>query len=70
MLFVRVCRHTQTTFPVRVFHVIGVQVLLVTNASGSLRPDFRPGDMMIIKDHINLPGLVHLNPLFGLNDER
>jgi len=61
---------TQITFHVRVFHAIGVQVLLVTNACGSLRSDFRPGDIMIMKDHIYLPGLVGISPLIGLNDER
>jgi len=61
---------TQLTFPVRVLHAIGVQVLIVTNASGSLRSDFRPGDIAIIKDHINLPGLVGLNPFCGLSDDR
>jgi len=44
--------------------------MVVTNASGSLRPDFHTGDIMIIRDHINLPGMMTLNPLFGLNDER
>jgi len=45
-------------------------VLLITNASGSLRTDLQPGDIVVIKDHINLPGLASLSPLFGLNDHR
>ena len=65
-----ICTRVQTTFHIRVFHAIGIQVLLVTNASGSLRSDYRAGDIMIIKDHINLPGFVCLNPLVGLNDVR
>lgn len=58
------------TFLVRVFAAIGVQVLMVTNAAGGLNPDFKTGDVMIIKDHLNLPGLAGLNPLIGLNDDR
>jgi purine-nucleoside phosphorylase len=60
----------QVTFLIRVFHCIGVRVVIVTNASGALNPDFSVGDIMLITDHINLPGLAGLNPLFGLTDER
>jgi len=60
----------QTTFPVRVLHALGVQVLVLTNASGSLRPQLGPGDIVVIKDHINLPGMTSANPLQGLNDAR
>jgi len=58
------------TFPVRVFAAIGVQILLVTNASGGLNPSYSVGDVMVIKDHINLPALAGLNPFVGLNDSR
>jgi purine-nucleoside phosphorylase len=58
------------TYLVRVFAAIGVKVLIVTNAAGGLNPDFKKGDVMIIKDHLNLPGLAGLNPLIGLNDDR
>ena len=49
---------------------LGVQILIVTNAAGSLNPDYRVGDLMMIKDHINLPGLCGNNPLIGSNDDR
>ena len=55
-------------FPVRVMHVLGVNTLIVTNAAGGLNPAFRPGDLMLITDHINLIGMAGLNPLRGPND--
>jgi purine-nucleoside phosphorylase len=48
-------------FPVRVMKFLGIKYLLITNAAGSLNPDFKPGDLMIINDHINLMP----NPLAG-----
>ncbi|XP_061747998.1 purine nucleoside phosphorylase 4a [Nerophis ophidion] len=60
----------KTTFPVRVFKLLGVETLIVTNAAGSLADDLRPGDLMVIKDHVNFPGLVGLNPLCGPNDDK
>ncbi|XP_056403412.1 purine nucleoside phosphorylase-like [Hyla sarda] len=60
----------KVTFPIRVFKLLGVKVLMVTNAAGSLCETYRPGDLMIIRDHINMPGLAALNPLRGPNDER
>ncbi|XP_072296186.1 purine nucleoside phosphorylase-like [Eucyclogobius newberryi] len=60
----------KTTFPVRVFKLLGVDTLLVTNAAGSLDDSLKPGDIMILKDHVNFPGLCGLNPLFGPNDDR
>uniref|UniRef100_A0A672F7E8 Purine nucleoside phosphorylase n=1 Tax=Salarias fasciatus TaxID=181472 RepID=A0A672F7E8_SALFA len=58
------------TFPVRIFKLMGVESLLVTNASGGICPDFKVGDIMLIKDHINLPGFAGQHPLCGPNDER
>uniref|UniRef100_A0A3Q3KRV4 Purine nucleoside phosphorylase n=2 Tax=Monopterus albus TaxID=43700 RepID=A0A3Q3KRV4_MONAL len=60
---------SKTTFPVRVFKLLGVETLIVTNAAGSLADDLQPGDIMIIKDHVNFPGLVGLNPLSGPNND-
>lgn len=57
----------QVTFPVRVLQILGIEVLIVTNAAGGLNPAFRPGDVMLIKDHINLIGMCGLNPLRGPN---
>ncbi|KAG7468628.1 hypothetical protein MATL_G00145110 [Megalops atlanticus] len=60
----------KVTYPVRVFYLLGVKTLIVTNAAGGLNPKFNVGDIMLIKDHINLPGFAGQNPLCGQNDER
>jgi purine-nucleoside phosphorylase len=58
----------QTTFPVRILKALGCHTLIVTNAAGGLDQSLRVGDLMLISDHINLPGLAGHNPLFGPND--
>ncbi|TNN71151.1 Purine nucleoside phosphorylase [Liparis tanakae] len=58
------------TYPLRVFSLLGVETLIVTNAAGGLNDSFAVGDIMIIKDHINLPGFAGTNPLCGPNDDR
>ncbi|KAM6202576.1 purine nucleoside phosphorylase-like [Rhynchocyon petersi] len=60
----------KVTFPVRVFQLLGVDTLVVTNAAGGLNPRFEVGDIMLIRDHINLPGFSGQNPLRGPNDDR
>ena len=49
-------------FPVRVLQALGAETLFVSNAAGGIRRTFRPGDLMVIADHMNLTGQ---NPLFG-----
>lgn len=59
----------RATLPIRVMVALGIQTIIVTNASGGLNPAFQPGDLMIIRDHLNFPGMAGNNPLRGPNDE-
>ena len=54
------------TLPIKVFAMLGVETLIVTNAAGGINPKFKEGDLMIITDHINFTGL---SPLIGPNIE-
>ena len=57
----------QVGLPVRVMQRLGVETLIVTNAAGAVNPEFAPGDLMLITDHLNLIGMAGLNPLRGPN---
>jgi purine-nucleoside phosphorylase len=56
----------QVTYPIRVLHLLGVRSLLVSNAAGGINTTFHTGDLMIIRDHINMMP----NPLIGTNEDR
>ena len=55
--------------PVRVMQRLGCDKMVVTNAAGAIDPDFQPGDLMLINDHLNLIGMSGANPLKGPNLE-
>ncbi len=57
----------QVTLPIRVMQRLGVAYLFVTNAAGAVNPEFEPGDLMLITDHLNLLGMAGPNPLRGPN---
>jgi purine-nucleoside phosphorylase len=52
----------QAGFPIRVLHALGARTLFVSNAAGGINPEFTPGDLMIVTDHLNL---MFRNPLVG-----
>lgn len=59
--------HREATLLLRAVLAMGVRTLVVTNAAGGLNPDFEPGEVMLITDHVNLSGD---NPLYGPNLDR
>jgi len=60
---------TNVVMPVRCMRLMGVKMLLVTNAAGGLNPSYNVGDIGIIQDHFGLPIVTGQNPLIGLNDD-
>ncbi|MDQ3149869.1 MAG: purine-nucleoside phosphorylase [Chloroflexota bacterium] len=59
--------HREATMLLRAVLALGVKTVVLTNAAGGLNPDFEPGDIMLIADHLNLSGE---NPLLGPNLDR
>ncbi|KAL4747643.1 hypothetical protein BDW72DRAFT_8874 [Aspergillus terricola var. indicus] len=59
----------QVTFPVRVFKLLGIDTVVLTNAAGGLNPDYAVGDIVLLNDHIFLAGLAGIHPLRGPNCE-
>ncbi len=57
----------RVTLPVRVMQRLGCDKLVVTNAAGAINPEFTPGELMLITDHLNLIGMGGVNPLKGPN---
>lgn len=57
------------TFPIRVMQFLGIDTVIITNAAGGLNLYYDPGDVMLIRDHINLVGMAGHNALRGPNDE-
>ncbi len=57
----------QVIFPMRVFGLLGIETAIITNAAGSVLTSFKPGRLMLIRDHINKMGV---SPLRGENDDR
>lgn len=55
------------TFPVRVARMLGVKEIIITNASGAINTNYKPGEIIAVRDHINLMGD---NPLRGENESR
>jgi len=54
----------EITFPIRVMKLLGIKFLLISNAAGTVNPDFKKGSLMLIDDHINM---IPDNPLCGAN---
>jgi purine-nucleoside phosphorylase len=62
-------RLADIVYPVRLLHALGCETLVLSNAAGGMNPEWQLGDVCVIEDHINLPGLVGVGPLIGPNDD-
>lgn len=60
----------EVTFPIRVMKELGIHTVMLTNAAGGINKSYEVGDLMLLEDHINLPGMTGANPLMGPNDEQ
>lgn len=60
---------SQVTLPIRVMQLLGVEIVILTNAAGGINPIFHPADLMLITDHIGLIAMTGVNPLCGPNDD-
>jgi purine-nucleoside phosphorylase len=60
-------RMDQVTLPIRVMQRMGIGTIILTNAAGAINPEYTPGDVMVLADHIALIGMAGLNPLRGPN---
>ncbi len=58
------------TLPIKVFKLLGIQMIIITNAAGGINTTYNVGDLMVIKDHMSFPLLSLSHPLIGPNDER
>jgi purine-nucleoside phosphorylase len=58
---------SHTGLPVRVMKRLGIETLMVTNAAGAVNPDYEPGDLMLITDHLNMLGMAGVSSLRGPN---
>lgn len=59
----------EATFPIRVLKLLGIARLVITNAAGGINDDYSVGDLLLVRDHINLPGMAGSDPLRGPNLE-
>jgi purine-nucleoside phosphorylase len=57
----------EITFPVRIFGEMGIRSIIATNAAGGVNLEYKPGDVVAIRDHINYMGT---NPLIGTNNSK
>ncbi|XP_037957599.1 purine nucleoside phosphorylase-like isoform X2 [Teleopsis dalmanni] len=60
---------SKCTFPVRVMKLIGIEILIATNAAGGINEKYKVGDIMLLRDHVNFLGLSGNSPLNGANFE-
>ena len=59
----------EVTFPIRVMKALGIHTVLLTNAAGGVNKSYQVGDLMLLEDHVNFPGMAGANPLMGPNDD-